>query len=74
MFEKLKSRTEWQAFVCTTVVYIAAIVAHVFFDVELDDTTMNLIWGQTAGMIGYAGSRGLSKIGSKVQEPSPPTN
>lgn len=65
MFEKLKNRSEWKAYVVSAIVYLVAIGAHIFFDVELDEQTMNILWMNTASVVGYAGSRGLAKIGSK---------
>jgi len=62
-FEKLKSRTEWQAFLVMIVTTFAAF----FFGIDLEPEqfermfdTLSLAWGGTAS---YAVSRGIGKIG-----------
>lgn len=66
---KLKSRTEWQAFVATAVVEVVVLFAHMFFDVELDETSINMLWMLMGSTGLYGGSRGLAKIGSKTSVP-----
>lgn len=63
---KLKSRTEWQAFLATAIVEVAVLFAHVFFDVELDETSINMLWMLMGSTGLYGGSRGLAKIGGKT--------
>lgn len=59
-FEKLKSRTEWQAYLITAV----TIFVNRFFDIGLTEADLWTLVGLSAG---YGGSRGLAKMG---REPS----
>ena len=70
-FEKLKSRTEWQAFL----VMIATTFAAFFFGLELEPEqferlfdTLSLAWGGTAS---YAVSRGIGKMGKSGDAAAP---
>lgn len=63
MIDKLKSRTEWQAFLVLVVVLF---VDH-FAGLDISEDTL---WMLVAGFTGYAGSRGIAKVGRKKDAPS----
>jgi hypothetical protein len=71
-FDKLKSRTEWQAFL----VMILTTFAAFFFGIDMEPEKferlfdmLGLAWGGTAS---YAVSRGIGKAGKSGDAPSAP--
>lgn len=63
--DKLKSRTEWQAFLATAIVEIAVLFAHMFLEIELDETSINMLWMLMGSTGLYGVSRGTAKIGNR---------
>lgn len=64
MLEKLKSRTEWQAYLLT----VAALFLAHFLDIEVTAAELLALVGSTAG---YGISRGLAKRGDAMNIASP---
>jgi hypothetical protein len=65
-FDKLKNRTEWQAYLVT----VLTIFLNRFLDFGLTEQDL---WALVGAATGYGGSRGLSKMGKgKDQGKAPP--
>ena len=65
--DKLKSRSEWQAYLVTVIVLVVAAAAKQFFDVEIDQS---YLWMLVASTVGYSGSRGIAKFGTNTPAPA----
>ena len=61
MFDKLKNRTEWQAFLVTVI----ALFADHFFGLEIDE---DKLWMLVGAFASYATSRGIAKRGTRVEQ------